>query len=198
MGLLPGRPAKSLRPRLTPRSSRPRRTNQSDTQKSAHYPAAIERVDQCVAVGGLSSSVRRITSSTCSSEIRRGAPGRGSSSSPSSPSATNRRRHLPTVAACTPSSTATVSLLNPWAQRNTIRARNASAWAVFGRRAHRSSAARCSPDSNNSSFGRPRGRRAIVCIRRRYQHNLTKSRELMTQNTSSRLAPPPPGGGSPS
>jgi len=89
--------------------------------------AAIERVDQWVASAGCCSSVLRSTSSTCSSEMRRGAPGRGSSSSPSSPSATNRRRHLPTVAACTPSSEATAPLLSPAAQRNTIRARDANA-----------------------------------------------------------------------
>ena len=145
--------------------------------------AAIERVDQCVAARGVSSSVRRITSSTCSSETRRGAPGRGSSNSPSSPSATNRRRHLPTVAACTPNSAATAPLLSPSAQRNTIRARNANACAVFGRRAHRSSATRCSADTTNKAFGRPRGRRVIVCIRRRYLPHPTKSSELLTQNT---------------
>ena len=41
--------------------------------------AAIERVDQCVAVLGCSSSVLMITRSTSSSLIVRGFPGRGSS-----------------------------------------------------------------------------------------------------------------------
>ena len=41
--------------------------------------AAIERVDQCVAVRGCSSSVFTITRSTSSSLIVRGLPGRGSS-----------------------------------------------------------------------------------------------------------------------
>ena len=46
--------------------------------------AAMERVLQCVASEGVVSSVSVITRSTSASEIERGAPGRGSSSSPSS------------------------------------------------------------------------------------------------------------------
>ncbi|SDP99177.1 hypothetical protein SAMN05421507_1532 [Lentzea jiangxiensis] len=38
--------------------------------------AAIDRVDQCVALAGVDSSVAVITASTCSSEIVRGRPGR--------------------------------------------------------------------------------------------------------------------------
>jgi hypothetical protein len=41
--------------------------------------AAIDRVDQCVASAGCSSSVFTITRSTSSSLIARGFPGRGSS-----------------------------------------------------------------------------------------------------------------------
>ena len=59
---------------------------------------AIDRVDQCVASFGVVSSVRTITSSTCSSLIVRGRPGRGSSSTPSSRRAAKRERHLRTVA----------------------------------------------------------------------------------------------------
>ena len=59
---------------------------------------ARSRVDQCVASVGLSSSVRTITASTSSSLIERGAPGRGSSGSPSRPRSMNRLRHFTTVA----------------------------------------------------------------------------------------------------
>ena len=58
---------------------------------------ASERVDQCVALAGVSSSVLTITRSTSSSPIDRGAPGRGSSCSPSRRRSMNRRRHFPTV-----------------------------------------------------------------------------------------------------
>ncbi len=59
---------------------------------------AICRVDQCVSWwGGGSSNVLVITSSTCSSVIVRGRPGRGSSDRPSSRWRTNRPRHLVTV-----------------------------------------------------------------------------------------------------
>ena len=56
---------------------------------------------------------RRRPASTCSSLTDRGPPGRGSSGSPSSRRATNRRRHLPTVAAVTPSLAATWLLSTP-------------------------------------------------------------------------------------
>jgi hypothetical protein len=58
--------------------------------------AAIEARDQCVASRGVDSRVSATTRSTSSSVIVRGAPGRGSSTSPSSRSATNRARHFPT------------------------------------------------------------------------------------------------------
>ena len=63
--------------------------------------AAIERVDQCVASLGVVSNVLVITSSTIASVIVRGCPGRGSSTRPSSRSASNRRRHFATVLRCT-------------------------------------------------------------------------------------------------
>lgn len=55
---------------------------------------AIERVDQWVASFGIDSSVLTTTSSTLSSEIVRGRPGRGSSSSPSQRCSVKRPRHL--------------------------------------------------------------------------------------------------------
>src|SRR5665809_88554 len=64
---------------------------------------AIERVDQCVASLGVSSSVLTITRSTSLSWIVRGLPGRGSSCSPSSRCSAKRLRHLPTVVRLHPS-----------------------------------------------------------------------------------------------
>src|SRR4051794_27226565 len=118
--------------------------------------AAILRVDQCVpASGGRSSKVLTITCSTCSSVILRGCPGRGSSTSPSSRRSTNRWRHLPTVCGVTRSRRATAWLVSPAAQPSTIRDRNASACALDGRRAHRSSASRSASVTTSSAFGRP-------------------------------------------
>jgi len=94
---------------------------------------AMLRVLQCVAVGGRLSSVCTMTFSTLASSIFRGAPGRGSSSSPSRPRSTKRRRHLPKVCAVTRSRAATALLLRPAAQPSTIRARNAKACAVLRR-----------------------------------------------------------------
>ena len=90
-------------------------------------------------VGGsfrLVSRVRASTRSTSASLKRRGVPGRGSSSSPSRRRRTKRFRHLPTVAPVTCTWRATSVLLRPAAQSSTMRARKASACAVFGRRVH--------------------------------------------------------------
>ena len=81
--------------------------------------AAIERVDQCVAFAGCSSSVFTITRSRSSSLIVRGLPGRGSSCSPSKPRRANRPRHLPTVEWLQPSSAAISTLERPSAAANT-------------------------------------------------------------------------------
>jgi len=117
---------------------------------------AIDRVDQCVSrSGGLSSSVFTITSSTRSLVIFRGCPGRGSSARPSSPLATNRARHLPTICGVTPNRPATSLFAVPSAHASTIFDRSASACALFGRRAHRSRTARSSSVSVNGAFGRP-------------------------------------------
>jgi hypothetical protein len=113
--------------------------------------AAIDRVDQCVALAGCSSSVFTITRSTSSSLIERGLPGRGSSCSPSKPRRAKRPRHFPTVEPVQPSRAA-ISLLDiPSAAANTIRQRNANACELLGRRAHRSSTSRSSPLSTTSA-----------------------------------------------
>jgi hypothetical protein len=88
--------------------------------------AAIDRVDQCVASAGISSRVLTMTASTMSSVTLRGTPGRGSSTSPSRRLATNRARHLPTVASATPNLAATSRFELPSAQASTIRQRNAN------------------------------------------------------------------------
>src|SRR3989475_3678411 len=117
---------------------------------------AMARVLQCVAARGVLSSVSRTTCSTCSSVIFRGAPGRGSSSSPATRFATNRRRQRPTVWRVTRASTATALLSRPLTHASTMRARCARACAVVGRRAQRSSVSRSSSLSVNGAFGRPR------------------------------------------
>ena len=105
---------------------------------------------------GFVSSVLRTTFSTFASLIVRGAPGRGSSSSPSARLATKRARHLPTICFVTPTSAATCVFVFPPAHRKMIRARNANAWAVFGRRDQRSSSSRSASVTTSSAFGRPR------------------------------------------
>jgi hypothetical protein len=116
---------------------------------------AIDARDQCVASLGVSSSVATTTASTCSSVIVRGAPERGSSTSPSNRRATNRDRHLPTVGSDTPSSLATCLLVAPVAQASTIRHRNANAWELLARRDQRSSVWRSSSVKINGALGRP-------------------------------------------
>ena len=117
--------------------------------------AAIDVRDQCVASRGVDSRVSTTTCSTCSSPMLRGAPGRGSSTNPSSRSVTNRERHLPTVGRETRSSAATSVLLAPAAQASTIRERSANRWELFGRRAQRASVSPSSSVTTNSAFGRP-------------------------------------------
>jgi hypothetical protein len=116
---------------------------------------AIEARDQCVASFGVDSRVSVRTFSTCSSLTFRGAPGRGSSASPSSRSATNRERHLPTVARATPNRPATSVLAAPVAHSSTMRHRSASCWALVGRAAQRRRVSRSSSVSSSSAFGRP-------------------------------------------
>src|SRR5215208_4334856 len=117
--------------------------------------SAICLRDQWVASLGVSSSVATTTCSTCSTVIDGGRPGRGSSTSPSSRRCTNRPRHLPTVAGCTPNSAATCLFGVPSAHASTILQRWASAWDDFARRAQRASVSRSSAVSFSSAFGRP-------------------------------------------
>ena len=65
---------------------------------------AIEARDQCVSLPGVVSSVATTTSSTWSSRIDGGRPGRGSSCRPSSRRVTNRARQRSTVDSSTPRS----------------------------------------------------------------------------------------------
>ena len=117
--------------------------------------AAIEVRDQCVAFGGVCSSVAITTSSTWSSRIEGGRPGRGSSTSPSSRWATNRPRQRVTVPGVTRNRAATSVFDRPSAQASTIFARSANACAVFARRDHRVSCSRSASVTTSSAFGRP-------------------------------------------
>ena len=83
---------------------------------------AIDRIDQCVASGGDVSSVRLTTPPARASSMLRGRPELDASDRPSTRSFGKRRRHLPTVCSCTPSSTATALLVKPSAQRRTAAA----------------------------------------------------------------------------
>ena len=83
---------------------------------------AMARVLQCVASRGVVSKVNVTTRSTAASVTVRGAPGRGSSSNPSSRFATKRLRHLPTVCLVTRSSRATAVFVFPAAHPRISRA----------------------------------------------------------------------------
>ena len=117
--------------------------------------AASERVDQCVAFAGVSSNVLTITRSTSSSVTVRGAPGRGSSQSPSKRRSRNRVRHFATVPRVTPSRSPIAVFDPPSAHANTIRHRNANACALFSRRAHRASVSRSSSLNTTTAAGVP-------------------------------------------
>jgi hypothetical protein len=103
---------------------------------------AMARVLQWVASRGVDSSVKVSTRSTSASATCRGAPGRGSSSNPSSRWRIKRDRQRFAVAQLICSSRATSRIERPPALANTTRARIAKACAVVGRRAHRSSVSR--------------------------------------------------------
>src|SRR5918995_1448334 len=132
---------------------------------------AINARDQWVASFGVSSRVATTTASTCSSLILLGAPGRGSSTSPSSRRVTNRDRHLPTVGSDTPSSAATCLLVAPVAHASTIRQRNANAWELLARRDQRTSVSRSLSVRINGAFGRP-----VLAIYRHYNTSATNLR----------------------
>src|SRR5579863_1156288 len=117
--------------------------------------SAINRLLQCVLFFGIDSKVAVITSSTSSSVMVRGAPGRGSSNSPSSRFTRKRSRHLQTVAPVIRNFLATAPLLKPSSQPSTMRARIAKAWADFGRRASIASLSFSSGVTFNALVGRP-------------------------------------------
>ena len=114
--------------------------------------------DQCVSLPGTPSSVATITSSTWSSRIDGGRPGRCSSCRPSRRLAMNRARHRSTVDSSTPRSAAASLFVPPSAQRSTIFARTARYWAVFARLAHRISWARSASVKTSPAFCRPPAR----------------------------------------
>src|SRR5436305_38582 len=116
---------------------------------------AISRLLQWVLLSGIDSSVWVMTSSTCASVMDRGAPGRGSSNSPSSRPTRKRSRHLQTVAPVTCNFFATTPLLHPSSHPSTILARIASAWADFGRRASIASFSFSSGVTFSGLVGRP-------------------------------------------
>jgi hypothetical protein len=116
---------------------------------------AIARVLQCVASAGVLSKVSRTTRSICASLTRRGAPGRGSSSNPSSRRSTKRRRHLPTVCLAMLSLYATTVFGLPAADSSTIRERWASACALLGLRAQLSRVSHSSAVRLTDAIGLP-------------------------------------------
>jgi hypothetical protein len=77
-----------------------------------------------------------ITSSTFSSVILRGCPGRGSSNNPSTPNSTNRRRHKLLHVAVHAHPLRDLGVALPSAAASTIRARHDSAAATVRRRVH--------------------------------------------------------------
>ena len=83
------------------------------------------------AISCMDSSVL-VTTALCASEIDRGAPGRGSSSNPSSRFTRNRSRHLQTVAPVTCTLLAAAPLLNPSPHAKMMRARRATLALTLG------------------------------------------------------------------
>src|SRR5262249_61855686 len=92
-------------------------------------------------------------------------------------------RQRPTVCRVTPASRATTWLSFPAAHASTIRARWARAWAVVGRRTHRSSASRSSSVTFIAAFGRP-GRIPCPPLYRENTMNARLVSLFQTQNTS--------------
>ncbi len=109
---------------------------------------AMPRELQCVRPAGRVSSVAVTTSATFPSLTVRGAPGRGSSASPSIRRSAKRRRHRATVIRATPSRSTIARLLSPSAASSTICARSASPRATFRRRSRASSSPRSASDNS--------------------------------------------------
>jgi hypothetical protein len=114
----------------------------------------MDRVLQCVSPGGVVSSVFTMMASTWSSDTVRGAPTRGSSSSPSSRRSTNWPRHFATVVFVVRKRRAT-AVSDESRHANTIRARNAKWRLMRARFVSRMSAARSSSVTATSARGRP-------------------------------------------
>jgi hypothetical protein len=115
-----------------------------------------------VASRGTSSRVAVTTSSTLSSRMDGGLPGRFSSVSPSSRLRVNPPRHRATICSPTPNSAATALFSFPAAQASTILARSARTCDVFPRRAHHSSCSRSAAARTRHALRRP-GRWASAC-----------------------------------
>src|SRR5262249_10617472 len=105
---------------------------------------ASDRVLQWVASAGRDSRVRVTAASTCSSVIVRGAPGRGSSASPSNRRSANRARHLRTGGTGTRKAAAMAAVGGPGAAGNALAGRRANRWALVGGHAESVSLARSS------------------------------------------------------
>ena len=104
--------------------------------------------------------------------MRRGAPERGASVSPSSRCAAKRRRQVATVGRLTPKALATPELVAPGsAQDRTMRMRCARAWPTPPRRRSRRSSSARSPSARSTAaaFG-PRGMARLLFQAR---HRLT-------------------------
>ena len=155
---------------------------------------AIDVRDQWVASAGACSRVATITSSTLSSRIEGGRPGRFSSGSPSRRSRTNRARHRFTVPGVTPRSTATCLFDAPRAQASTIFDRMARLCADFARRAHRVSCSRSASVRTRSAFGRPvrssSARPASRCLANRPRHLPAVTSVTPRSAATCRPAPP--------
>ncbi len=149
----------------------------------------MERVDQCVASRGRVSRVRVSIRSTATSLIYRGAPGRGSSSSPARRCARKRLRHLPTVCIVAGSWRATAVLLKPSAQASTMRQRSAKACAELGLRLQRSRVSLSSQVSCKDGMGRPTGVGVLLSTGK--THDCRRILQLfLTQDTSGRVFVP--------
>src|SRR6266571_530527 len=147
---------------------------------------AIERVLQCVASAGFVSSVRVSTASTVASVTVRGAPGRGSSSKPSSRFARKRVRHFPMVCLVRRRSHATRVFVLPAAHPRISRARWANACPVVGRRVQRSNVSRSSSVIVTGGIGRPvRMSVLLSLLRTRSTHNLFHSFQRQDTSVSS-------------
>src|SRR5512143_3837336 len=143
----------------------------------------MERVLQCVAPRGMDSRVRVITRSTSVSIICRGAPGRGSSISPSRRRLVNRVRHFPTVCGVIRRATATAMLDFPVAHVRIMRARWANACAVLRRFTQRSKVSRSSFLKLSGERGRP-FLMAILLSPPNISDDYDLFNEFMTQDTS--------------